>query len=219
MSEMPCLGGYSEALQWATEGTEEFLSQVPLKKLRSMEVPEFIIDFHPEIQARGTSPAKQTYLVSNRMALSIAVNAERNPDFFRVASLICAANVFNGEQVPKSLRPFAFKALQENRKPPSRRGPKAGKDFIIKMLLRKLSLDIELLFDIDLARNDGKDGGSACDIVIEVAKKNGYFVEYNTVRDWCQNPNAEGFRRKADSLLGILLDTYLISLGALKPRV
>lgn len=214
------LGGFEEALAFARESASETLSKVPLDRWRAMTVPEFVVDFHPEIKAIVPSTPESTiYEVSDRLALSISVMSGEDPDFFDVATLICSANIWNGAPVPNRLQTFAYSVLTDKKKRPRKRGPKSGKDFILRMILRKFAQDLEMLFDIELTRNESSPPESACDIVVHVAKENGYFVEYNTVRDWCQNPKYSRFREQADGLIALLTDTYLINLGALKPRM
>jgi len=220
MSGIPSLGGYSEALQYARESARELFGQIPLKHWKSTTVPEYFIDMHPEIEAvQANGPETQYYVVSNRLALSISVLADSDPNFFEIASMICAANVFNGQPVPKSLRPFAFRVLIGEQKTQSRSGRKAGENFLLKMLMRKLAMDLVELFGVDLAHGDDKWGGSACGIVQQVAAEHGYNVACSTVIGWCQNPKQAAFREQADNLYGLMLDKYLIKLGALGRRL
>ncbi|MCI2399281.1 hypothetical protein [Aliiroseovarius subalbicans] len=218
MSKNDSLGGYVEALEYARESARELLNLAPLEDWRQMTVPYFILDFHPEIRKEGATPEETTYVVSDRLAMNIAASANRDPDFFEIAALVCAANVFNGKSVPKPLRPFALKSIRMLHEPPRLRGPKPGREFVVKMLLRKAAMDLEMMFDIEVARGDDKPGGSACDVVVEVSKEVGFFCEYNTVRDWCQNPKNAVFRQKADSLVAMMKDSYLIKIRALNPR-
>lgn len=220
MSEIPTLGGYPEALVFAREAVKDFLSNTPLSELRAMTVPHFMVDFHPEIRAiQEYGPESRHYVVSDRLALSISVLAHTDPDWFKVLTTVCSANIFNGAPIPEHFRGIVHLILIGEVPPPKRQGRKAGNGFVLRMLLRQLALDLQLLFDIDLARNDGTLGGSACDIVTIVAAEHGHHVAYNTVRDWCQNPKYEDFRNKADALFSGVIDKYLNSIGVLKPRV
>jgi hypothetical protein len=122
MSEFAKLGGYEDAVIYADEIISDYLSVVPLKQLKQMDLHFWIMGHHPMIKVIGDTPTTTGYQVTEEMAGFLTGTAHKNEVSQQIAMNICAANVFNGYDLPEPLRAFASMAIRGHAPKPKKEG-------------------------------------------------------------------------------------------------
>ncbi len=198
---------FTELVQQSGQGLGEFLN---------VSYTHLIISFIPGIRTVPSEGGGVYYEVNEAASVFLGGAAQKLPEALDVLKSICASNVFEGAEMPQSLRMKAHMLILGKFPGAKRRGPPLSQDFTQKFLMRQIALDIRDFFELTLTRHDGPTTLSACDAVSMVANKHGVDVQYKALESWCTHAKFKGFRERADAIWHHIVDDYLVSVGALK---
>lgn len=207
------------------EFTLEFLKQLEqesgslLSDLVDRSFSHWLIDLHPGITIIKPKDAASTYyVVDPELAGHLAVHAHGGGVHTEVILHICAANVWNGQPVPKAFRASCTSILRGESVWPVKRGRKPGDRFGLFWLATSTAKMIHDAYGIDIARGSGGAPSSASDIVAEALTEMDVECSYLNVRDWCQHGKNKAKRAGAELISRLLTEYTLMEMGVLKTR-
>ena len=198
------------------------LSSIPevfgceLQGLAELNWYDLVIALHPKIETKFPEKNRVYHIVPEDLADRLVVAAEVEYDAFELVNEICQRNLINGRQLPKMFGYFAASRLDGRFEKPKGRKPPKG--FALKWALYSLCKFIPDLFQVNLTRNEAKNGGSACDAVAEAATGLGYVVNHTTLRDWCNHTDNRAFRKRADGLDRMIREITAENIGLIRNR-
>lgn len=206
----------------ATEALDEFFRELigvegfELEMLSILPLEHFLIQISPGIDTHASKSGGVFYTVQDSTGAYLGGAAQRLPEAHSVVVQICASNVFEGAELPASLRSVAHMMILGQFPAATRRGPSLGSDFMLRYGLRSLAIFARDAFGLALTRSDGPTTLSACDAVCMVANQHGLNIPYTRLRDWCSHGDHSEFRNRADAVSNYLKDLFLAENGILK---
>lgn len=208
---------FSELVEFQIESLEKFKETYGVSFLEVCELSfvDFLIEIHPGVETILTKGGGVYHVVDEGWANQISGAAQILPEALEVALEICARNTYEGRPLPYGLRTTASMLIRGTFNGKKRRGPPLRPDFGKRWILFENAVFLSQFYQVELTRNEASAENSACDVMVEVARRFGLEVTYTALRDWCTKAKHADFRARAEIISNYYKDLALCNSGAL----